>query len=76
MLAISGGTLYTITHGVRQGYTVLVREDKIEAIIPDASLPSGYEEIDAAGKCVLPGLIDARTSVGLFGDGSGFQCRP
>ncbi len=73
MLAITGGTVYTITGGVYQGHTVLVREGKIEAIVPDGSLPPGYNAIDAAGKCVLPGLIDARTSVGLFGDGSGFQ---
>jgi imidazolonepropionase-like amidohydrolase len=73
MLAITGGTLYTITHGIRQGETVLVREGKIEAIIPGGPLPSGYQEIDAAGKHVLPGFIDARTSIGLYGDGTGFQ---
>jgi imidazolonepropionase-like amidohydrolase len=73
MLAITGGTLYTIADGVHPGHTLLVREGKIEAIVPDGSLPAGYHVIDAAGKCVLPGLVDARTSVGLFGDGSGFQ---
>jgi imidazolonepropionase-like amidohydrolase len=73
MLAITGGTLYTITHGIRQGQTVLVREGKIEAIVPDGSLPSSYQELDATGRNVLPGFIDARTSIGLFGDGTGFQ---
>ena len=73
MLAITGGTVYTISNGVREGHTVLVREGKIEAVVPGGPPPVGYEAIDAAGKCVLPGLIDARTSVGLFGDGSGFQ---
>jgi imidazolonepropionase-like amidohydrolase len=32
-----------------------------------------YEILDATGRIVLPGLVDARTSAGLFGDGSGFQ---
>lgn len=79
MLAITGGTVYTIadgaraSHGVREGRTVLVRETEIEAVVPGSSPPPGYEVIDAAGRWVLPGLIDARTSVGLFGDGSGFQ---
>lgn len=73
MLAITGGTVYTIAEGVHQGHTVLVREGRIEAIVPEGPLPAGCRVIDAAGKCVLPGLIDARTSVGLFGDGSGFQ---
>lgn len=73
MLAITGGTLYTIAHGILEGHTVLVREGRIEAIVPDGPLPIGYQRIDAAGKCVLPGFVDARTSAGLFGDGSGFQ---
>jgi imidazolonepropionase-like amidohydrolase len=73
MLAITGGTVYTIAHGVHQGHTVLVHEGKIQAIVPDGPLPAGYQRIDAAGRCVLPGFIDARTSIGLFGDGSGFQ---
>ncbi|MEJ2210523.1 MAG: amidohydrolase family protein [Anaerolineae bacterium] len=73
MLAIRGGIVHTISHGVREGYTVLVREGRIEALIPGGEPPAGYKVIDAAGKWVLPGLIDARTSAGLFGDGSGFQ---
>ncbi len=73
MLAITGGTLYTIAHGILEGHTVLVRGDKIEAVVPDGPLPTGYQRIDATGKSVLPGFVDARTSVGLFGDGSGFQ---
>jgi imidazolonepropionase-like amidohydrolase len=73
MLAITGGIVHTIIHGVREGHTVLVREGQIEAVVPGDASPPGYETIDAAGKWVLPGLIDARTSAGLFGDGSGFQ---
>jgi imidazolonepropionase-like amidohydrolase len=73
MLAIHGGTVHTISHGVRPDWTILIREGRIEALAPPGALPAGYETLDATGKIVLPGLIDARTSVGLFGDGSGFQ---
>jgi imidazolonepropionase-like amidohydrolase len=73
MLAIRGGIVHTISHGVREGHTVLVREGRIEAIVPGGEPPAGYEVIDAAGKWLLPGLVDARTSAGLFGDGGGFQ---
>jgi imidazolonepropionase-like amidohydrolase len=72
-LAIIGGMVHTIRHGVKPDHTVLVREGRIEAVIPSGPVPPSYRVLDAAGKVVLPGLIDARTSVGLFGDGSGFQ---
>jgi imidazolonepropionase-like amidohydrolase len=73
MLAITGGTVHTIVDGVKPDHTVLVRQDKIEAIVPAGPLPPDYEVLEARGRAVLPGLIDARTSVGLFGDGDGFQ---
>jgi imidazolonepropionase-like amidohydrolase len=78
MLAITGGTVHTISEGIKANHTILIREGTIEALIPpgqDTRHPPqpGYENLDASGKVVLPGLIDARTSVGLFGDGSGFQ---
>ena len=73
MLAITGGTVHTISNGARPGHTILIRDAKIEDIVPPGQVPEGYEVLDAAGKVVLPGLIDARTSAGLYGDGSGFQ---
>jgi imidazolonepropionase-like amidohydrolase len=73
MLAIAGGTVLTIADGVKPGHTVLVREAKIEAVVATGPPSPDWKTIDASGKMVLPGLIDARTSVGLYGDGSGFQ---
>jgi imidazolonepropionase-like amidohydrolase len=84
MLAVIHGNVHTISDGVKPDCTILIREGKIEALLEEppsispggaqtSSLPPGYEVLDATGKIVLPGLIDARTSAGLFGDGSGFQ---
>jgi imidazolonepropionase-like amidohydrolase len=73
MLAVVGGAVHTISGGIRAGHTVLIRAGKIEAVVPPGPPPPGYETIDAAGSVVLPGLIDARTSAGLYGDGAGFQ---
>ncbi len=83
MLAVVHGHVHTISDGVKPDCTILIREGKIEALLepqhstpggdPTSPLPPGYKVLDAAGKIVLPGLIDARTSAGLFGDGSGFQ---
>jgi imidazolonepropionase-like amidohydrolase len=42
---------------------VAVREGRISAIGPDLPLPGGATLIDAAGKTLLPGLIDAHVHV-------------
>lgn len=39
--------------------TVVVREGRIAAVTPDATLPEGLPIIDGAGKTLLPGFIDA-----------------
>ncbi len=73
MIAIVNGLIHTVQSGIKREHTLLLREGRIEALLPPGPPPPGYEILDAAGKQVLPGLVDARTSVGLFGDGSGFQ---
>jgi imidazolonepropionase-like amidohydrolase len=73
MLAIAGGTVLTVADGVKPEHTVLVREGKIEAVVASRPPSPDWDVIDISGKMVLPGLVDARTSVGLYGDGSGFQ---
>ena len=73
MLAITGGIVQSISDGVKPDHAVLVGEGRIEAVVPPGEVPSDCERLDATGRIVLPGLIDARTSAGLFGDGTGFQ---
>ncbi len=73
MLAVAGGTVLTVADGVKPQHTVLVSGDKIEAVVATGLLSPDWDVIDASGKMVLPGFVDARTSVGLYGDGSGFQ---
>ena len=48
---------------LREGVSVLVREGRIEAVGPGIAAPAGTEEIDGAGKTLLPGLIDAHGHV-------------
>lgn len=66
-IAIQGETVWTmngepITNGI-----VLVKNGKIEAVGTSAQvkIPSGYQTVSA--KVVTPGLIDARTVIGLNG---------
>ena len=73
MIAIKNGTVWTITDGVIENGTILVEDGKIKAVGPDLEIPKNARVIDAAGKIVMPGLIDAHCHVGLFPDGIGWE---
>ena len=68
MKAISNATILCPVQGLIKGGTILF-SDKIEAIGKDVKVPAKTKTINAEGKYVLPGFIDAHTHQGLF-DGS------
>lgn len=70
MLAIINGKLLTITNGVIENGTILVENGKITAVGADVQVPAGAEVIDAAGKWVMPGLVDAHTHLASHGEPS------
>jgi imidazolonepropionase-like amidohydrolase len=72
MLAIVGGTVLTPMEELR-GATVLVQGKKIVAVGTDMVVPGEAQVIDATGKYVIPGLIDAHCHTGLFPDGIGWR---
>lgn len=55
--------------------TVLIENGKIAAVGTDVTIPAGVEVIDAAGKIVIPGIIDAHTHVGIGEEGIGWEGR-
>jgi|HubBroStandDraft_4_1064222.scaffolds.fasta_scaffold13653_3 imidazolonepropionase-like amidohydrolase len=66
-IALKGGKLLTITHGVIENGVVLMRAGKITAVgaASSVNLPAGSEVIDATGMTIYPGLIDSETHLGL-----------
>jgi imidazolonepropionase-like amidohydrolase len=66
-IAITGGKLLTITHGVIDGGVVVMSGGKITAVGPAGStkVPAGARVFDARGMTVYPGLFDAETHLGL-----------
>ncbi|SHK67546.1 amidohydrolase [Desulforamulus aeronauticus] len=65
MFAIINGTLLTMSGPpIFQG-TVLVEQGKIIQVGQNLPLAGRVDVIDAAGKLVLPGLIDAHSHVGI-----------
>lgn len=64
-IAIRGGTVHPIDGPVIPGGTVVMHRGKITAIGANVAIPSGATIVDARGRHVLPGLVDAMTSLGL-----------
>lgn len=62
---IKNGTVITITDGTLENTDVLIRDGKIAKIGQDLRSPSGIEVVDAAGKYVMPGIIDAHSHIAL-----------
>ena len=55
---------------LKGGVRLLVRDGRIEALLPDSGpAPAGYRVVDARGRVLLPGLVAARTLMAAQGDG-------
>jgi imidazolonepropionase-like amidohydrolase len=65
-IALKGGKLLTITHGVIENGVIVMHNGRITAVGgPGTGIPSGAKVIDATGMTVYPGLIDSETHLGL-----------
>ncbi len=70
MLAIVNGRVLTITQGTLEPGTVLIEDGRISQVGTDVQIREDAEIIDASGKWVTPGFIDAHSHIGLFGEPS------
>jgi len=67
VLAISGGTVMTATGKVYAPGTVITKGGAITYAGPvPAELPAGAQIIDAKGRFVTPGIIDAHSHIGVY----------
>lgn len=73
MLAIVGGKIYTITQGIIEDGTILVENGKIKAVGKDLEVPAEAQVIDAKGKFITPGIIDAHAHVEIWEEGIGWE---
>jgi len=72
-ILIKNGTILTVTKGVIANGDVLVVDGIIKAIGANIAAPPGVRVIDAAGRFVLPGIIDSHTHVALAGTNEGSE---
>ncbi|MCW3979065.1 MAG: amidohydrolase [Candidatus Bathyarchaeota archaeon] len=66
MLAIKDGKIFTITKGVIEKGTILIEDGKIVKVGARVKAPEGAEVIDATGKVVMPGLVEAHCHIGIW----------
>jgi len=66
LLAIKGGKILTITKGAIDNGTILIDKGKIVKVGKKVKIPNGAEVIDASGKVIMPGLIDAHCHIGII----------
>jgi imidazolonepropionase-like amidohydrolase len=72
-IAITGGHVVPIEGDPIEGGTVLVVDGKIAAVAgADFKPPPGADAVDATGKWVLPGFIDAHAHLGVSEEGTGW----
>lgn len=67
MYALTNCTIYTGDAPLRH-HAVLVKEGRIESIVPQDYIPTDYEQIDLHGRDLTAGFIDIQ----LYGGSSGF----
>ena len=69
-IAIVGGRVLPVSGPAIANGTVLIRDGKIAAVGANVPVPADARRVDAHGKTVTPGLVDAATELGLEEVGS------
>jgi imidazolonepropionase-like amidohydrolase len=63
VVAITNATVLTVTRGTIERGTVLVRDGRIAAVGADIAVPRDATVVDASGRFVSPGIIDAHSHI-------------
>jgi imidazolonepropionase-like amidohydrolase len=72
-ILIKNGTILTVTKGTIAKGDILVVGGVIKAIGEGIAAPPGVRVVDAAGRFVLPGIIDSHTHIALAGTNEGSE---
>ncbi len=73
-LAVVGGNVVPVSAPEIPGGTVIITDGVITAVGgPDTPVPDGATVLDATGKWVLPGFVEAHAHLGVAEDGEGWS---
>lgn len=72
-MLIKNGKVVTVTRGEFDGIDLRLSEGKIVEMGENLGVADGEEVINATGKWVFPGFIDAHCHIGMWEEGIGFE---
>lgn len=64
--ALTNANIETVTKGVINNGTLIIKNGKIEAVGTNIQIPQGAEVIDCKGSWIYPGMVDSGTNIGLI----------
>jgi imidazolonepropionase-like amidohydrolase len=64
-IAITGGRVFPVSGAPIDNGTVLIRDGSIVAVGASVTIPADAQRIDASGKWVTPGFVNASTQLGV-----------
>ena len=65
-IALTGGTIHTVSGETIQGGTIVFDDGVITAIGASVDVPANAQRVDVSGRHVYPGLVDGFSQMGLF----------
>lgn len=71
--AIINGNILTMTGKEYTEGTILIQGEKIKSVGKNLKVPKDAEVIDAEGRLVLPGFVDAHSHLGMWDESLGFE---
>ncbi len=69
-IALTGGTIHTVSGAILEKATILFDKGKIVALGTNIKIPPDAERIDVTGKQIYPGIINSFSDLGLTEIGS------
>jgi imidazolonepropionase-like amidohydrolase len=69
-VAITGGRVLPVSGAPIERGTVLIRDGRIVAVGADVAVPADAQRVDATGKVVTPGLVNAATALSVVDIGA------
>lgn len=73
MKLIKNALIYTMAGEIIENGSILIEEGRIKEVGRNIEEPKDVEIIDAGGKMVMPGFIEAHSHIGLKEDSIGFE---